>query len=82
MNEDYYYYILFLSFLETLFFFVVLEFNYRTDLTDVCFFLMFIPSYAYFLYYILNLHIVKTMYWMTVIYVPMFYLYYKIYRRK
>lgn len=82
MKEDYYYFILFLSYLETLFFFVVLEINYRTGLEDVLFFLVFIPIYAYFLFYILELHIVKTMYWMTVIYVPMFYLYYKIYRRK
>jgi len=62
MKEDYYYYILFLSYLETLFFFVVLEINYRTGLNDVIFFLSFIPCYAYFLFYILNLHIVKTMY--------------------
>jgi len=82
MKEDYYYYILFLSYLETLFFFVVLEINYRTGLEDVVFFIVYIPLYAYFLFYMLDLHIVKTMYWMTVIYVPIFYLYYKIYRRK
>jgi len=82
MKEDYYYYILFLSYLETLFFFVVLEINYRTGLEDVVFFIVYIPLYAYFLFYTLDLHIVKTMYWMTVIYVPIFYLYYKIYRRK
>lgn len=62
MKEDYYYFILFLSYLETLFFFVVLEINYRTGLEDVLFFLVFIPIYAYFLFYILELHIIKTMY--------------------
>jgi hypothetical protein len=62
MKEDYYYYILFLSYLETLFFFVVLEINYRTGLEDVVFFIVYIPLYAYFLFYILDLHIVKTMY--------------------
>lgn len=62
MKEDLFYYILFLSYLETLFFFVILEINYRTDLIDVLFFLIFIPCYAYFLFYTLNLHIVKTMY--------------------
>jgi len=82
MKEDYYYYIIFLSFMETLFFFVCLEINYRVGIEDVIFFAIFIPTYAFFLFYILNLHIVKTMYWMTVIYVPMYYLYYKIYRGK
>lgn len=62
MKEDYYYYILFLSYLETLFFFVCLEINYRVGIEDVLFFFFFIPLYAYFLFYILNLHIVKTMY--------------------
>lgn len=62
MKEDYYYYIIFLSYLETLFFFVCLEINYRVGLDDVIFFAFFIPLYAYFLFYILNLHIVKTMY--------------------
>lgn len=62
MKEDYYYYILFLSFLETLFFFVCLEINYRVGFEDVIFFAIFIPIYAFFLFYVLNLHIVKTMY--------------------
>ena len=62
MKEDYYVYILFLSFLQTLFFFVCLEINYRTDLDDVIFFAFFIPLYAYFLFYTLDLHIIKTMY--------------------
>lgn len=62
MKEDYYYYILFLSFLETLFFFVCLEINYRVYLDDVIFFAVFIPVYSFFLFYVLNLHIIKTMY--------------------
>jgi len=82
MKEDYYYYIIFLSFMETLFFFVCLEINYKVGIDDVIFFAFFIPLYAYFLFYTLNLNIVKTMYWMTIIYVPMYYLFYKIYRRK
>jgi len=48
--------------METLFFFVCLEINYRVGIEDVIFFAIFIPIYAYFLFYILNLHIVKTMY--------------------
>jgi len=82
MKEDYYYYIVFLSYLEALFFFVCLEFDYYTGLDDVIFFVLFIPLYAFFLFYVLELHIVKTMYWMTIVYMPIFYLYYKIYRRK
>ena len=62
MKEDYYYYIIFLGYLEVLFFFVVLEINYKTGLNDVIFFLNFIPIYAFFLFYILDLHIVKTLY--------------------
>lgn len=82
MKEDYYHYILFLSLMETLFFFVCLEINYKIGIDDVIFFAFFLPLYAYFLFYILNLNIVKTMYWMTFIYVPLYYLYYKKYRKK
>jgi hypothetical protein len=62
MKEDYYYYIIFLGYLEVLFFFVVLEINYKTGLNDVTFFLIFIPIYSFFLFYVLDLHIVKTLY--------------------
>ncbi len=50
MKEDYYYYILFLSYLETLFFFVCLEINYRVGAEDVIFFLFL---YHYMLFFIL-----------------------------
>lgn len=52
MKEDYYYYILFLSFMETLFFFVCLEINYRVGIDDVIFFATFIPLYAFFILHI------------------------------
>jgi len=52
MKEDYYYYILFLSYLELFFFFVVLEINYRTGLNDVIFFLVLyrVMLISYFIY--------------------------------
>lgn len=62
MKDDYYLYLLFLSYLETLAFFVCLELNYRTYLEDVVFFLIFIPLYAYFLFYMLDLHFIKAFY--------------------
>jgi len=51
MKEDYYYYILFLSYLETLFFFVCLEINYRVGIEDVFFFFFFFFFFYFFFFF-------------------------------
>src|ERR1700744_5948692 len=82
MKEDYYYYILFLSYLETLFFFVCLEINYRVGADDVIFFAIFIPLYAFFLFYIFNLNKGKKIYLITVFFFLFYFLFFKKYKKK
>src|ERR1700742_4848089 len=75
MKEDYYYYILFLSYLETLFFFVCLEINYRVGADDVIFFAIFIPLYAFF-FFLINLIKKKKKNLMKVIFFFFFFLFF------